>query len=206
MDLQDYIVDESYDFINEGIIMNLASMAAVKRMDSEKLLTGILNMYEYICAGDDIKKFYMDYPLKERIFWKNIYTLYQKKVFGIFDTTKNKLEWTDDTNLEGEEDPEVKKTVNDINAEENENGLIEVTPEVRRDLRQIMSGSRNSNSEISPADPVYLYIIDDPNNESIQYVFTINKQANLVRRIMNMGSQDFLIKLFKKMSGDDNSL
>ena len=83
--LKEYI----YENINEGIIKGVISLSFIKKISPEDLLNGIMNMYEYICNNEDIELFFQDFQFKERVFWKNLYEMYTKKVWSIFDMNDN---------------------------------------------------------------------------------------------------------------------
>ena len=120
--LQQYIQDN--EVVNEGFLMNAVTKRTMKNMSSKDLYTGILNMYDYIVDNDDIKLFYQDFPMKERLFWKNLYDLYQKQVWSIFD-------------VDG--DSEVLNSVVPTYG-----SVVKVNSEFRRKLRQLLNNSRNT--------------------------------------------------------------
>ena len=57
--------------INENFLLNSVTKRTLNKLDPKDLYTGILNMYDYIVDNDDIKLFLKDFPVKERLFWKN---------------------------------------------------------------------------------------------------------------------------------------
>jgi len=227
--LDNYISEQ---YIDEGLFRNLFSIATLSRMDSNDLLTGILDMYDYICDGDDMKKYFMDFPRMERPFWKNLYKLYSKGLFGIFDIDSKLIDQLKDE-MYGEDKDKMQTKNNDF--------LVEVTPKLRRILRKVISESRvnranpnyydsddddeklkarrdkkikfkkrffkesfeiNEKSEdfvkTSPADPEYIAIFKDPIKDQ-HYVFSINKQTNLIKRIGNASSIEFLKLMISKL-------
>lgn len=240
-----YIKCNTDSSVNEGFIRNVLSIGTLARKSPEDLLTGVLNMYDYVCNNDDIKKFFMDFPLRERPFWKNIFQLYSKGLFGIFDINSRMVDKLEDAMSESDN----KQHSSDIDSD----GvfMVEVTPDLRRVLRQVISDSkigrssyyyyydddddedddrwsrrrnprgrnhfrrRNESLEIdearrdnkkekeftktSPSDPQYISIFKDPIQEKY-YVFSINKQTNILRRIGNIGSVEFLKQLISKIT------
>lgn len=196
IDLIEYIIEENQ--INEGLLKNMMSRPILNRMSSEDLKTGILNMYDYICAGDDIEKFYKDFPRIQKMFWKNLYELYDSTAFGMFEIDPKLGGVPTKSDDEGEnknENPTHRHggatTIEDIASEDE---LVKITPELRRMLRDVMDNSKISkNSKITAADPVFLFITSDPLYEDeYRMMFTINKAAN-------MFSKRFLEALFKKI-------
>ena len=179
-DLEQYLIENEY--IEEGLVGSSASFIYIKRMDSKYLLNGILNMYEYIIDKGDIKLFYQDFPFKERPFWTNLYKLYEGKVWSIFDVTKP----------ESDNDP-IK------NCFDEENQLIKVTPEFRRQLRNIINGSSLKQDHLSAANVDKIMLIDDPQFNK-RYIFTINKVQGMFRRMFKSIDIKFLEKLFEKIS------
>ena len=191
IDLIDYI-NEEYQ-VDEGLLKNMMSRPVLNRMSPEDLKTGILNMYDYICAGDDMEKFYQDFPRAQKMFWKNLYELYESTAFGMFELDPKKVETGDDEN----KDEQKKKrgtTIDDIASEDE---VVKVTPEIRRMLRDVIDNSKiGGKSKISAADPMFIYVTEDPLYEDeYRMMFTINKAAN-------MFSRKFLEALFKKI--DEN--
>ena len=144
--------------INEGLIMNNLTKRTFRNMDPEYLYTGILNMYDYIIDNDDIKMFYKDFPLKERMFWKNLYSLYQNKVWSIFDA---------------DGDSEVLKELLPSHGV-----LVDMTPEFRRVLRQLINDSSNTELDIKPSDPKSVMKVYDKQLKK-NYVFTINRATGI---------------------------
>lgn len=192
--LYDIIVEEKQ--IDEGLLKNMMSRPVLNRMSSEELITGLLNMYDYICAGDDIEKFYQDFPARQKMFWKNIYELYDSTAFGMFEIAPSvATEYGSDEDKEKTESnlQQARRgtTIEDI-ASENE--MVKITPELRRMLRDVIDNSKvGKNSKITAADPLFIYITEDPLYEDeYRMMFTINKAAN-------MFSKKFLEALFKKI-------
>lgn len=124
--LKEYILECMDDNVNEGIIRNAISSAMLRSMDPEDVKTGLLNMYDYIVDGVEINKFYKDYPLRQRIFWKTLVKMYAENILGIFDC-----------------DVDSNSYLNIKEVFSAELGVIEVTPELRRELRAIIKGSRS---------------------------------------------------------------
>lgn len=159
--------------LNEGLISSSISLIQIKNMEPQYLLSGILNMYDYICDEEDIKNFYLDYPVKERVFWKNLYKLYTKNIWSIFDI--------------GEE------SLADVGA-----GLTKVTPEFRRNLRKMIKNSRNSKLDIKPGQVDQIVLVrDDVKNVNI--ILTINK-TGLLRGLMRAADLKLLKTAFEKLA------
>lgn len=206
IDLIDYINEEQIneEQVDEGLVRNLLSKPILNRIRPDDLKTGILNMYDYICAGDDMEKFYKDFPRMQKMFWKNLYQLYESTAFGMFELDPKVSEryggsiFDDD----GDEIENTKKlpvqqrngtTIDDIAGNEE---IVKVTPEIRRMLRDVIDNSKISGkTKISAADPMFIYVTEDPLYEDeYRMMFTINKAANLFAR-------KFLEALFKKIDG-----
>jgi hypothetical protein len=199
--LYETIVEEQQ--IDEGLLKNMMSRPVLNRMSAEDLKTGILNMYDYICAGDDMEKFYMDFPKMQKMFWKNLYELYQSKAFGMFEieptvSSKYSRIYDDDDDDRRPSNISSRKTaattIDDIASDDE---VVKVTPEIRRMLRDVIDNSKvGGKSKISAADPMFIYVTEDPLYEDeYRMMFTINKAAN-------MFSRKFLEALFKKI--DEN--
>ena len=161
--------------VNESVVGSAISMVQIRSMDSEYLLTGILNMYDYICDGDDMKYFYQDFPVKERVFWENLYKLYNKQVWSIFDI--------------GDSD------VNELNLEP---GEVKITPEIRRNLRKMINSSKNNKLDVKPGQIKTMIFVDDKVNNS-KVMLTINKRS-LFGRLLRMTDYKLLEKAFEKLS------
>lgn len=194
INLIDYI-NEEYQ-IDEGLLKNMMSRPVLNRMSPEDLKTGILNMYDYICADDDIEKFYQDFPRTQKMFWKNLYELYDSTAFGMFELDPKKVDMGE--NSKENNNPQVRQhrgtTIDDIASDDE---VVKVTPEIRRMLRDVIDNSKiGGKSKISAADPMFIYVTEDPLYEDeYRMMFTINKAAN-------MFSKKFLEALFKKI--DEN--
>lgn len=172
-DIRTYL-NESYDDVDEGLLSDGASALIARNIDASQAREAILNMYDYICDNDDMALFYQDYPLKERILWKNIYSLYSKKAWSIFDAG----------NVEGLELPVGEFT--------------KVTVPLRRQLRQLIKDSRNSNLELKPGEiDSVITLHDDVKNTN--YIITINRAAGLLRRMFRAADKKFLEFFFKKI-------
>ena len=191
--LYDTIIEEQQ--IDEGLLKNMMSRPVLNRMSPEELKVGILNMYDYICAGDDIEKFYMDFPKRQKLFWKNLYELYDSTAFGMFeiDPKLNGVPTKDEDETTNQR-PSKATTIEDIASDDE---VVKVTPEIRRMLRDVIDNSKiGKNSKISAADPLFIFVTEDPLYEDeYRMMFTINKAAN-------MFSKKFLEALFKKI--DEN--
>lgn len=161
--------------LNEGLIGSSISLVQIRKIDPEHLLTGILNMYDYICDGEDIKLFYQDYPIKERLFWENLYKLYTKNIWSIFDVGQ---EESSELNLQP--------------------GLSKVTPEFRRNLRQMIKNSRNSKLDVKPGQIESLVIVKDK-VKNTNMVLTINK-IGFFRGLLRTADFKLLKSAFEKLA------
>lgn len=224
--ISQYIKHNTEPPVNEGLIRNVLSIGTLMRKSPEDLLTGILNMYDYVSNEDDIKKFFMDFPFRERPFWKNLFQLYSKGIFGIFDINSRMVDKLEEAMAEADD----KKHTSEVDDESV--FMVKVTPKLRRILRQVISNSRvgdssyywddddlsnkrnrnkslevyearndekNEFTKTSPSDPMYISIFEDPIKNQ-HYVFSINKQTNILRRIGNVGSVEFLKQLISKIT------
>lgn len=222
-DLYSYIIENEQ--IDEGLFKSAMGFAYIKHMDSNYLLEGLLNMYEYIIGKGDIKLFYQDFPVKERPFWTNVYKLYESKIWSIFDAQKEDASDTDELEdlkdelkeYEDENDPRYKSKIiqlrrqiaqlerksfgkTDINScfsEENE--LIDVTPEFRRQLRNIIKDSSNNQEDINANNVQKIMLINDPQFDK-RYIFTINKIQGMFRRLFKAVDTKMLEAMFKKIA------
>lgn len=168
------------DAINENFLMNSATKNTLKKLSPEELYTGILNMYDYIVDNDDIKLFLKDFPLKERLFWKNLYNLYNKQVWSIFDVDIEQLSEFKDSGL-----------FPDFNV------ITSITPQFRREFRNIIKNSRNNTLDIKPSAPSDVMAVPDNVTKKI-YIFTINRTTGL-RSIFRPLDKKFLIEIFEKL-------
>jgi len=172
------------DRVDEGLFKPALGFMYIKKMDPDYLLNGVLNMYEYIINKDDIKLFYKDFPLKEVPFWETVYKLYESEVFCIYDVSKKQTDEEESDEIEG--------------CFDEEGELIKVTPEFRRQLRQIINQS-SSKTDISPAMVNEIMLVDDPKFDK-RYIFTINKIQGAFRRAFKALDVKMLEAMFKKMS------
>lgn len=179
-----YVNENINQDINEGLIKGLLSLNLIKNISTNDFLNGILNMYEYICNEEDIKLFFEEFPVKERIFWKNLYELYLKKVWSIFDMEvfKNKSNSTDNTE---DSNSATKEEINTLGLEENT--LTKISVEMRRKLREIINDSKNNKLDLKPSEIESIIPISDPMNSDTIYFITINK------------TKGFFGKLFRKI-------
>ena len=122
--------------------------------------------------------FYKDFPLKERMFWKNLYSLYQNKVWSIFDA---------------DGDSEVLKELLPSHGV-----LVDMTPEFRRVLRQLINDSSNTELDIKPSDPKSVMKVYDKQLKK-NYVFTINI-ATGIKVLFRPVDAKFLEEIFNKIS------
>jgi len=174
--------------VNEGLIGPAMCMIFIKKLSPEELTTGILNMYDYIIDKTDIKLFYNDFNVKERLFWKYLYKLYENKLWSIFDLSHKQTIKTQD-----EEKDEIE------NCFDGEIGLINVTPEFRRELRNIVKQSSAAQENIGPANVSKIMLIDDPQFEK-RYIFTINKILGPLKSLFKFADVKMLETLFMKIS------
>lgn len=177
-----YVYLKENEQIDEALFKSAISMIYIKKMDPKYLLTGLLNMYEYIINKSDIKLFYDDFPVKERPFWTNVYKLYENKLWSIFDTQK------EDTS-----------SIDIDSCFDSENELINVTPEFRRQLRNIIKDSSLSQDDLNANNVNKIMLINDPQFDK-RYIFTINKIQGAFRKILNLADIKMLEAMFKKIS------
>lgn len=189
-ELKEYIVvDQVNDQsdINEGFLANGISKIILNKISQQELLDGILNMYDYIVDKDDIKLFLQDFPLKERVFWKNLYDLQQKKVWSIIDV---------DGNYE-----DLKSMIPEFNQ------IVDITVPFRRELRQIIKQSRNTELDLKPSEPKSMMAVQDnllkdsTKKKNKVYVFTINRVTGPLKRLFRAIDAKFLEHVFKKIGG-----
>lgn len=166
--------------INENFLLNSVTKRTLNKLDPKDLYTGILNMYDYIVDNDDIKLFLKDFPVKERLFWKNLYNLYTKQVWSIFDVDIEQLEEFKNSGL-----------FPDFNV------ITSITPQFRRELRSMLKNSRNNNLDIKPSAPSDVMAVPDNVTKHI-YIFTINRTTGL-RSIFRPLDKKFLIEIFEKI-------
>lgn len=181
INLKEYIIIQNSDksTINENILMNSLTKSTLNNLQPNELYIGILNMYDYIVDNDDIKLFLKDFPLKERLFWKNLYNLYNKQVWSIFDVDIEQLSEFKESGL-----------FPDWNV------ITSITPEFRRQLRHIIKNSRNNTLDIKPSAPSDVMAAIDEVTKKI-YIFTINRTTGL-KSIFRPLDKEFLIKVFNK--------
>lgn len=171
--------------INEGFLLNNVTKITLNKLSSQELLDGILNMYDYIADGDDIKLFLQDFPIKDQLFWKNLYDLNQKKVWSIIDV---------DSNYD-----ELKSIIPHFNQ------FIEVNIQFRRKLREIIKNSRNDKLDLKSSEPQEILAIqdnllkNDKQNGKV-YILTINRTTGLFKRIFRSIDAKFLKKIFEKIA------
>lgn len=185
LSLKEHLINTD-ETINEGFLMNALTKRTVNKMSSDDLFTGIMNMYDYIVDQDDIKLFLKDFPAKERLFWKNLYDLYQKGVWSIFDSDID--------------------TIKDFGTEliPEFNKVTEITPEFRRQLRQLIKKSKNSNLELKPSSPSDIMAVYDELTKTI-YIFTINRVTGF-RSVFRPLDKKFLVDVFNKIGESKTSL
>lgn len=181
---------------NEGLIKDMISIIEIKKIDPQTLLTGILNMYDYICDEDDINLFYQDYPLKQRVFWKNMYEMYKKKVWSIFDISQKR-----NTTIHGNRDKsnnvdQVPDILSELGISQNE--IVDVTPQLRRQLRNLINESRNNKLELKPGEiKSVLAIRDDVKN--VDYILTLNRTTGFLNKLFRAKDIKFLELALKRM-------
>ena len=197
LELYNYLQNNDPANTNEGLFKSAVGFAYIKKMSSDYLINGILNMYEYIIDKSDIKLFYEDFPLSERPFWTNLYKLYEDKIWCLFDVTREESEPT-----KSEEDNSDK---NDDDIDEcftEDNKLIDVTPEFRRKLRMIIKNSSNKDADLKAATVNKIMLIDDPLFDK-RYIFTISKIPGFLRKVTKAVDIKMLESLFIKISGEN---
>lgn len=180
-DLSEYIMYNSQNGNNveEGLISNTISLAIIKTLDEQEFITGILNMYDYICDESDMELFYQDFPMKQRPLWKTLYKMYEKKVWSIFDVE------------------DAKESMSELSLEPNI--MQKVTVPLRRDLRKMINDSRNSKLELKPAEvDEILPIYDEKSNKT--YIITLNRTTGILKRIFRATDIKFLEAYLKKFA------
>lgn len=177
--LKEYLSSVDDKLVNENFLMNAATKRTLNNMDPKDLYTGILNMYDYIVDEDDIKLFLKDFPVKERLFWNNLYNLYTKQVWTIFDVEIEQLNEFKESGL-----------FPDWNV------ITTITPQFRRELRHIIKQSGNNKVDIKPSAPSDVMAVPDEVTKKI-YIFTINRATGL-RSIFRPLDKKFLIEVFNK--------
>lgn len=183
--LNDNLYKNEDNITNENILTNIVSLATIRNIDPQDLLTGLLGLYEFICAKEDIQLFLQDYKFKLRLFWNNMYELYNKKVWSIFDAESKE----GDTSV-----------IDELNLEENK--ITKVTPQFRRQLRKLIKESRNYNLGLTPGEIESVLPITDELNNKV-YFITLNRTTGLTKRILRVGDHKFLEKALEKL-GDAN--
>ena len=198
-ELNDYILEQQ---LNEGLARNAFSIAIVRSLDPEDLLNGIISMYEYITDENDIKLFYQDMDMKYRPFWKNLYKMYEKKLWSIWNVKRDDESY----NVGADEDDEeveaggVKMGRNqEIAGQLETNVFTDPSVELRRNLRRIIQSSSNSKCEIKPAEISKFILVDDPQFDE-QYLITINRSTGLLRRLFKAADIKTLELVFQRLS------
>lgn len=173
--------------VNEGFLLNGVSKITLNKLSQQELLDGLLNMYDYIVDKDDIKLFLQDFPSKERLFWKNLYDLNQKKVWSIID-------------VDNQYD-EIQSIIPEFNK------FIEISVPLRRKFREIIKDSRNSELDLKPSEVKNLMAIKDNllksnnrKNDNKIYILTINRTTGLLKRLFRNIDAKFLEKVFEKLA------
>ena len=222
-----------YDSINsqkvdEGLFKNAVSLIQLRKVSSQELLTGIMNMYDYICDGDNMDLFFQDMPTLERTLWKNLYELYQKKVWSIIDfsaKTFNNTPKRPNRAVRNNADDEESEFANDSDFEDigsdldtgsdlasdifteldlEENKLTKVTPQFRRALRNIIKQSKNPDIDLKPSEPDSILPIYDEQFDK-GYFITLNRTTGLLNRLFRKADHKFLEKAFSKLGDDRES-
>ena len=183
--IQEVLIEQN-EQLNEGFLMNGISKITLNKLSQQELFDGILNMYDYIVEGDDIKLFLQDFPVKEQLFWKNLYDLNQKKVWSIIDV---------DSNYD-----ELQTIVPEFNH------FVDINVQFRRKLREIIKNSRNDKLELKASEPQELIAIRDniiqSNNRTggKVYILTINRTTGLFKRLFRAIDAKFLKQIFEKLA------
>ena len=172
--------------VNEGLIKNAISLAGINKMTPEQLLNGILNMYDYICDEDDIDLFFDEYPTAEKVVWKNIYALYEKKVWSMFDATYFNNANDESSNI-----------ISDLDLQENQ--MTKITPELRRDLRKVIKESRNDKLDLKPSEIDQVLPLYDNKYDKV-YFITLNRTKGFFKKLFRKADINFLEKAFIKMA------
>lgn len=80
-----------------------------------------------------------------------------------------------------------------------DNSLINVTPEFRRELRNIIKGSSVGQSDLNANNVEKIMLINDPKFDK-RYIFTINKTPGLFKKLFKLADKKILEKMFEKIS------
>ena len=200
--------------VDEGLLKDVISLAPLAKISPEDLLTGLLDMYDYICDDDDIDLFYQDMKPAMVPMWKNLYQLYQKGAWSIIDVSgdvKDELlsEQPDDEpeqkrGLFGRK--QVQRQKRNIRISGNmtsylglsTNSFNKITPEFRRDLRQLIKQSRNNKLDLKAGQIEAAMLLDDSKLDKA-YIITVNRVSGLMNRMFRFADKKFLIKAFEKM-------
>lgn len=162
--LKEYINQYNYPNTNEGLAANAISLIILKQMDTNHLISGLADMYDYICNQDDIKLFYMDFSVKERIFWKTLYKMYEHGVWCIFDAENNDILQSID--------------------QSDSNKLTKIDIETKREIRKIASQSKVHDSKFNPAAINKIATFTNPSTDE-EFIITTNKIPNIAKRIFH---------------------
>ena len=166
------------EMVNEGFFMNALTKRTLNQLTPQELFDGMLNLYDYIVDEDDIKLFLQDFPMKERLFWKNLHALYTKKVWSVIDV--------------GEDYTDLQEIVPQYNQ------LVKITVPFRRSLRNIIRQSRNDKLELKASEPQEMMAVKDEVNKKV-YIFTINRVPGFFRSMFRAIDNKFLANIFEKI-------
>lgn len=207
-ELSEFISGE--EEVNEGL--HAIPAAILRGISPADLKEGIMNMYDYICDGKDIKLFYQDYPKKEQIFWRDMYKMYENKLWYIADIQKSSSLYSKETTDAERDTADVRnekkfgrpsndraEKADDItDLIDSANTLVKIQPNMRREFRKVVQESRNNNAEIDVAVIQSAMIIDDQLWDTC-YMITINKIVGFAQKIFKFVDIKFLESVFKKI-------
>jgi len=225
--------NNQFDQVDEGLFKSSMGFFYIKKMNSQYLLNGLLNMYEYIVEKSDIKLFYNDFPVKERPFWTNIYNLYKNGIWSIFDAPKPK---GSDTQQDQDDLEDTEYELNKLK-EDPEKNRIEIR-QLERKIRSYKENiydksqdnvedcfpEKNTLIDVTPefrrklrhiiqqssvtdsnlnANNVMKIMLIDDPQFDKRYIFTINKIMGVVRRLFKAVDVKMLEKMFEKISSGE---
>lgn len=179
--LYQYILENEH--VNEGLITNTIANIALKKIEKQELIDGLLNMLDYIgySKGDeqdknDIKLFIRDFPVSQRVFWKNLYKMYKGGVWSI---------------VEIDDKFDINEFASKLGIQLG--GMFEINSSNRRYIRDMIKSSGNIDPVLVDRMGVFTY--DDKN-----YLIVINRIQGAIKRIIRAIDMKFLLKIFEKIT------
>lgn len=170
------------DTIDEGLIKNLISLNQLNTLNPEEFLDGVLDMYDVIAEGENIKLFFDEIEIGQRTLWKNLYKLYQNKAWGIIDITNA---------------DEKENLANELGIPEN--SVTQISVKLRRQLRNLIRQSSNKNLDLNATQVDEVILISDPTFKDKSYLVTFNKPSGILNKMIKGGEIKFLKKAFEKV-------